>query len=69
MMEEMKGMAARSGVRKLSLRVLATNPSAISFYKSCGFIEQGRLVEEFYLNGQYIDDILMWCPVSVLVTD
>lgn len=68
LMEEMKVVAAKSGVRKLSLRVLATNPGAISFYESCGFIEQGRLVEEFYLNGQFVDDVLMWCPVCVLVT-
>ncbi|MNV94027.1 Protease synthase and sporulation negative regulatory protein PAI 1 [compost metagenome] len=67
LMDEMKVIAEKSGVRKLSLRVLASNPNAISFYKSCGFIEQGRLVEEFYLDGRFIDDILMWCPVPALV--
>lgn len=64
LMDEMKRFAAMQGIRKLSLRVLSTNPGAISFYKSCGFEEQGRLVEEFYLDGQYIDDILMWCRVE-----
>jgi ribosomal protein S18 acetylase RimI-like enzyme len=48
------------GKKKLSLRVLATNESAITFYKQCGFQEQGRLVGEFHLNGQYVDDVLMY---------
>ncbi|MNO32796.1 ribosomal-protein-alanine N-acetyltransferase [compost metagenome] len=69
LMNEMKTVAAKSGVRKLSLRVLATNPGAVSFYGSCGFVEQGRLVEEFFLDGQYVDDILMWCPVPEPLTD
>lgn len=64
LMEAVKELATDRGVRKLSLRVLSSNPDAYSFYRSCGFIEQGRLVEEFYLNGLYIDDILMWCPVE-----
>ncbi|GGH32542.1 GNAT family N-acetyltransferase [Paenibacillus segetis] len=64
LMEAVKIMAAEQGICKLSLRVLATNPGAVVFYKSCGFQEQGRLVREFYLDGQYIDDILMWCPIT-----
>ncbi|REK74889.1 GNAT family N-acetyltransferase [Paenibacillus paeoniae] len=48
------------GKRKLSLRVLATNTSAIAFYEKCGFHIQGRLIEEFFLNGQYVDDIFMY---------
>ncbi|MNJ51237.1 N-acyltransferase YncA [compost metagenome] len=63
LMEAMKKLAAEQGVRKLSLRVLSTNPCAIAFYESCGFIPQGRLIEEYYIDGQYVDDILMWCPV------
>ncbi len=63
LMEEIKRTARHNGVRKLSLRVLETNEKAIAFYGSCGFIVQGRLVEEFLLNGRYVDDILMWCSV------
>lgn len=55
-----KELARQQGVRKLSLRVLSSNERAISFYKRCGFVEQGRLVEEFYLQGRYVDDILMY---------
>lgn len=57
---EVKELARQQGVRKLSLRVLSSNERAISFYKRCGFVEQGRLVEEFYLQGSYVDDILMY---------
>ncbi|WP_102028089.1 GNAT family N-acetyltransferase [Salirhabdus sp. Marseille-P4669] len=46
--------------RKLSLRVLSTNPGAISFYRANGFKEQGRLVGEFLINGKLVDDILMY---------
>ncbi|WP_433944399.1 N-acetyltransferase family protein [Paenibacillus sp. SN-8-1] len=66
LMEEMKQHAAAQGVRKLCLRVLATNERALEFYRSCGFMEQGRLVEEFYLDGRYVDDILMWYPLIQL---
>lgn len=55
--------ALAQGKRKLYLRVLSTNAGAISFYKKCGFIEQGRLVEEFFINGRYVDDLLMYKPL------
>lgn len=64
LMEAVKELAAERGIRKLSLRVLASNPQALAFYQSCGFVEEGRLVGEFYLDGQYVDDILMRCPVE-----
>lgn len=48
------------GIKKLSLRVLATNTGAIAFYRKCGFKEQGRLVNEFYIDGKYVDDLLMF---------
>ncbi|WP_158299447.1 GNAT family N-acetyltransferase [Paenibacillus antri] len=52
--------AKAQGKRKLSLRVMSTNEKAIAFYKKLGFQEQGRLVEEFYAGGRYVDDILMY---------
>lgn len=63
LMTAMKGLAAEEGIRKLSLRVLSTNPCAVAFYESCGFIMQGRLISEYCIDGQYVDDILMWYPV------
>lgn len=60
LISELKELATQQGVRKLSLRVLSSNKRAISFYQRCGFVEQGRLVEEFYLQGSYVDDVLMY---------
>lgn len=51
---------ARSrSIRKLTLRVLSTNEEAVRFYDKYGFVENGRLPEQFYIQGQYVDDILM----------
>ncbi|HZG55711.1 GNAT family N-acetyltransferase [Paenibacillus sp.] len=52
--------AKAEGKRKLSLRVMSTNEQAIRFYEKLGFREQGRLVEEFYAAGRYVDDVLMY---------
>jgi ribosomal protein S18 acetylase RimI-like enzyme len=52
--------ARDKGKTKLSLRVLSSNKKAIRFYKKNGFQEQGRLVGEFYLNGCYVDDLLLY---------
>ncbi|RIX60469.1 GNAT family N-acetyltransferase [Paenibacillus nanensis] len=49
-----------NGKKKLSLRVMSTNEPAVSFYTKCGFGVQGKLVGEFFINGQYVDDILMY---------
>lgn len=59
MLEAVKRYAKETGVKKLTLRVLATNPKAIALYQKAGFHEEGRLVQEFYLNNQFVDDILM----------
>jgi ribosomal protein S18 acetylase RimI-like enzyme len=45
--------------RKLSLRVLSTNEAAIILYERLGFIREGVLREEFFINGGYVDDVLM----------
>lgn len=51
--------AGRRGARKLALRVLAPNTAARNLYTACGFIVEGILRGEFYLDGQYVDDVLM----------
>lgn len=57
----LKQWAQDNEKRKICLRVLSTNEAAIHFYTSNGFIEQGRLKNEFFINGEYVDDILMFC--------
>lgn len=48
--------ARRRGARKVSLRVLATNPRAQQLYGACGFEVEGVLREEFLIDGRYVDD-------------
>ncbi|WP_211747457.1 GNAT family N-acetyltransferase [Paenibacillus sp. Marseille-Q4541] len=59
LMDSMIKYARSQGIRKLRLRVLSSNLSALAFYKKCGFVEEGRLQSEFYISGQFVDDILM----------
>jgi ribosomal protein S18 acetylase RimI-like enzyme len=47
------------GIRKLTLRVLSTNHGAIRLYERHGFTREGTLLEEFSINGRYVDDVLM----------
>lgn len=51
--------AGRRGIRKLGLRVLGGNTSARALYESAGFEVEGVLREEFFLDGRYVDDVLM----------
>jgi ribosomal protein S18 acetylase RimI-like enzyme len=51
--------ARRRGARKLTLRVLGMNDRARRLYESCGFQIEGVLRDEFHLDGQYVDDVLM----------
>lgn len=60
LMDAICEIARKHRKRKLSLRVLASNHAAIRLYESCGFRVQGRLIEEFLLDGKYIDDLLMY---------
>ena len=51
---------ARSrGARKLTLRVLGWNDTARRLYARAGFVVEGVLVGEFFLEGRYVDDVLM----------
>jgi ribosomal protein S18 acetylase RimI-like enzyme len=47
------------GARKLTLRVLSTNPAAIRLYERHGFEREGTLLEEFCINGRFVDDVMM----------
>lgn len=45
--------------RKVYLRVNATNERAIRAYRTCGFVEEGRLRAHAWSAGQYIDVLYM----------
>ena len=48
--------AQQTGViRKINLHVRTDNLSAIHLYEKHGFVHEGRITRELYLNGQFID--------------
>jgi ribosomal protein S18 acetylase RimI-like enzyme len=47
------------GGRRITLRVLSTNPAAKRLYESCGFVVEGILKGEFILDNREVDDVLM----------
>jgi ribosomal protein S18 acetylase RimI-like enzyme len=59
LMEAAVREARARGARRLTLRVLAHNESAVRLYESVGFVVEGVLRGEFFLDGRYVDDMLM----------
>ncbi|MEV5317512.1 GNAT family N-acetyltransferase [Streptomyces sp. NPDC052687] len=51
--------ARARGFRRITLRVLGHNAPARALYASEGFEVEGVQPEEFYLDGAYVDDVLM----------
>ncbi len=47
-------------LHKLYLIVSTTNEGAVKIYRECGFIEEGCLVEEFFVDGRYQDALRMY---------
>lgn len=53
------------GGRRVTLRVLSTNPRAQRLYAKCGFIVEGVLRGEFLLDNREVDDVLMARDIRV----
>ncbi|MET7382568.1 GNAT family N-acetyltransferase [Streptomyces sp. NPDC005526] len=51
--------ARRQGARRITLRVLGHNTPARALYASEGFVVEGVLPQEFLIDGEYVDDVLM----------
>ncbi|MFF8692037.1 GNAT family N-acetyltransferase [Streptomyces sp. NPDC015144] len=51
--------ARDDGANRITLRVLGHNTPARALYASEGFTVEGVLPGEFFLDGRYVDDILM----------
>ena len=64
LLEAAERRSRERGMRKLSLRVLSTNTSAIALYERLGFAREGVLRDEFIINGSYVDDIMMAKPLQ-----
>ncbi|MET8567122.1 GNAT family N-acetyltransferase [Streptomyces sp. NPDC004783] len=56
--------ARRLGARRITLRVLGHNTAARKLYESEGFTVEGVQPEEFCLDGQYVDDVMMGRPLT-----
>lgn len=46
-------------LHRVTLRVFSTNERAIRAYRSVGFVEEGRMREEIYRAGRWIDAVIM----------
>ncbi|GAA0078442.1 GNAT family protein [Clostridium sp. CTA-5] len=46
-------------VKRVELKVVSGNLRAISCYKRCGFIEKERKPNKYYIDGKYMDIIIM----------
>jgi diamine N-acetyltransferase len=47
-------------INKLYLLVSTSNEAAIKLYRACGFVEEGRLVDEYFVDGHYQDALRMY---------
>ncbi|HEX6816838.1 MAG TPA: GNAT family protein [Ktedonobacterales bacterium] len=45
--------------RRIELETLATNERAVRSYRACGFVEEGRKRLCEYVNGEYVDVLVM----------
>ncbi|HUI22525.1 MAG TPA: GNAT family protein [Methylocella sp.] len=46
-------------LERVYIRVLAINPRAYAFYKTLGFVEEGRLRHDTVQNSEYVDSFLL----------
>ena len=46
-------------LRRVWLEVYADNERGIRAYKSCDFVEEGRMREHVWLEGRYVDNVIM----------
>ncbi|MCX2731648.1 GNAT family N-acetyltransferase [Saccharopolyspora sp. NFXS83] len=52
------------GARRITLKVLGSNPRAQTLYHRHGYRVEGILRGEFFLQGNYVDDVLMALDLS-----
>jgi L-amino acid N-acyltransferase YncA len=57
--EATRPFAVRAGYRKLVITVRGSNAPALSFYRSLGFVECGRLSGQVVIDGTDDDEVLL----------
>jgi ribosomal protein S18 acetylase RimI-like enzyme len=60
--------ARARGARRLTLRVLGHNEGARTLYEQSGFVVEGVLRDEFFLDGAYRDDVAMALDLTAAVS-
>lgn len=51
--------ARKASYRKISIPVLASNHKALAFYEKNGFKEEARLRQHFFIQGHYVDGLIL----------
>lgn len=46
-------------INKVTVEVVEINKNALALYKKLGFIKEGRLRQQFYAEGKYLDVVIM----------
>jgi ribosomal protein S18 acetylase RimI-like enzyme len=64
LLEAARQEAISRGARRITLRVLGTNTRAQALYHACGYQTEGVLKGQFYLDGQYVDDVFMALEIN-----
>lgn len=59
LIEEAVKWARRAGIVKLELTVFPHNEPAIALYRKLGFRDEGRLERRYFIDGRYVDAMLM----------
>jgi len=54
-----KEIAKERGKKKLILSTFATNKQGMTLYKKCGFEIAGTYEKQYFIDGNYVDEILM----------
>ncbi|MCL2112464.1 MAG: GNAT family N-acetyltransferase [Streptococcaceae bacterium] len=51
--------ARHEGYKKITIQVMGSNPTALKLYEKLGFVCEGRLRKEFFIDETYIDDCIL----------
>lgn len=57
------------GLRKICSSVKAFNGRSLAYNKACGYKEEGRRKQQYFVNGEYVDEVLLavffedWLPL------
>jgi ribosomal protein S18 acetylase RimI-like enzyme len=59
LLQEAESWAAKSGIRRLELTVMAHNAGAIHLYEKAGFVREGTRKASLRVHGAWVDELYM----------